>query len=113
MRQPAEAGPDTTSAERLRRTAALLNWVRWVAIADFALLLPLLWATFTHNEGVIDILGPIHGVGFLILLGLVVIGALNKLWGWWFPIIVVATLGPIGSLIGDRRVRSSLRRAGS
>jgi hypothetical protein len=35
-------------------------------------------------------------------------GAGEGLWGWWFPAIVVVTLGPPGSLIGDVRIRRRL-----
>ena len=104
------AGAGTTLQERERRTLFLLNQVRWIAIVDAVLLVPLLWATFTHNEDVIDVLGPIHGVGFLVLMGLVGIGALNKLWGWWFPVITLVTAGPLGSLIGEWKVRQGVRK---
>ena len=30
-------------------------------------------------------------------------------WGSWFPAIVVVTLGPPGSLIGDLKIRKELR----
>jgi CHASE2 domain-containing sensor protein len=103
----AGSGP-TSPQERERRTLFLLNQVRWIAIVDALLLVPLLWATFTRNEDVIDVLGPIHGIGFLVLMGLVGIGALNKLWGWWFPIITLVTAGPLGSLIGEWRVRKGV-----
>jgi hypothetical protein len=102
------AAPDLAAESR---TLFLLNQVRWIAIVDALLLVPLLWATFTHNEDVIDVLGPIHGVGFLVLMGLVGIGALNKLWGWWFPIITLVTAGPLGSLIGEWKVRQGVRKA--
>jgi hypothetical protein len=73
-----------------------------------ALLVPLVIAGLTDAEGVVGILGPLHGVGFLILLYLTVAGAGRSLWGWWFPAIVVVTLGPPGSLIGDVRIRREL-----
>ncbi len=105
---PAQPDPRVAAEQR---TLFLLNQVRWIAIVDAALLVPLLWATFTHNEDVIDVLGPIHGIGFLVLMGLVGIGALNKLWGWWFPIITLVTAGPLGSLIGEWKVRKGVRAA--
>ena len=88
-----------------------LNVIRVVAIADALLLVPLVIAALSHSEGVVDILGPLHGVGFLLLVGLVVRGVAEGLWGWWFPAIVVVTLGPPGSLIGDLRIRRSLSGA--
>jgi hypothetical protein len=32
----------------------------------------------------------------------------QKRWGWWFPALVVVTLGPPGSLIGEWRIRRGL-----
>ncbi len=88
-----------------------LNVVRIVAIADAFLLVPLLIAGFSHAESTVDILGPLHGCGFLLLLYLVGRGAVEGLWGWWFPALVVVTLGPPGSLIGDVRIRRRLQPA--
>ncbi len=88
-------------AEILRR----LTVVRRVALADALLLVPLVVAAVTGAEGVVDVLGPLHGVGFLALVFLCVQGAGERLWGWWFPALVVVTLGPPGSLIGDVRIR--------
>jgi hypothetical protein len=85
-----------------------LDRVRLVALVDAFLLVPLVWAALTHREGVVDVLGPLHGTGFLILLALCGRGAANGLWGWWFPALVVVTLGPPGSLIGDVRIRRGL-----
>lgn len=86
-----------------------LNVVAVVAVVDALLLVPLVIAAVTHAEGTVNILGPLHGTGFLILLGLVVRGTLRGYWGWWFPAITVVTLGPPGCLIGDVRIRRRLR----
>jgi Domain of unknown function (DUF3817) len=85
-----------------------LNVIRVVAIADALLLVPLVIAALNDADGVVNWLGPIHGVGYLILLFLCARGAAERLWGWWFPAIVVVTLGPPGSLIGDVRIRRRL-----
>jgi Domain of unknown function (DUF3817) len=85
-----------------------LNLIRAVAIADALLLVLLVIAALRDAEGVVNWLGPIHGVGFLMLLFLCSRGAGEGLWGWWFPAIVVVTLGPPGSLIGDVRIRKQL-----
>ncbi len=98
----------TETSTTLRR----LNVIRAVAIADFLLLVPLVVAAISHAEGVVSVLGPIHGVGFLALLGLCARGASEERWGWWFPALVVVTLGPPGSLIGDVRIRRGLNAAG-
>jgi uncharacterized protein DUF3817 len=85
-----------------------LNLIRIVALVDALLLVPLVIAALNDAEGVVNWLGPIHGVGYLLLLFLCVRGAAERLWGWWFPAIVVVTLGPPGSLIGDVRIRRRL-----
>ena len=94
-----------------RQTLRRLTLIRIVAIADFVLLVPLVVAALTHAEGVVSVLGPIHGIGFLMLVGLCVMGAIEGRWGWWFPALVVVTLGPPGSLYGDVRIRRGLRTA--
>lgn len=86
-----------------------LNIVLVVAILDAFLLVPLLYGFITGSEVHKQILGPIHGVGFLILLFLTARGAIQRLWGWWFPVIVVITAGPPGSILGDLLIRSRLR----
>lgn len=87
----------------------LLNIVLVVGILDFLLLLVLFYVAFIdRNEEAISLLGPLHGVGFLALLGLTAKGASDGRWGWWFPIIVLVTGGPIGSLIGEVRLRRRL-----
>lgn len=85
-----------------------LDLIRIVAIVDAMLLVPLVIAALSDAEGVVNWLGPIHGVGYLILLFLCARGAAERLWGWWFPAIVVVTLGPPGSLIGDVKIRRDL-----
>ena len=85
-----------------------LDRIRIIAIVDAALLVLLVIAALNQNESVVDWLGPIHGVGYLMLLFLCARGAAERLWGWWFPAIVVVTLGPPGSLIGDVKIRREL-----
>ena len=88
-----------------------LDRVRIVALLDGLLLVPLVWAALTDREGVVDILGPIHGVGFLLLMYLTVAGAGRGRWGWWFPAVTLFTGGPPGSLVGDLRIRRTLRES--
>jgi integral membrane protein len=95
-----------TPAQDSASSRRLLNIVLVVGILDFLLLLVLVYVAFIdRNEEAISLLGPIHGVGFLALLGLTGKGASDGRWGWWFPIIVLITGGPIGSLIGEMRLR--------
>ncbi|MGI8945271.1 MAG: DUF3817 domain-containing protein [Thermoleophilaceae bacterium] len=97
-------------ADEVRRA---LNVVGVVALIDAVLLVPLVIAALTHAEGTVSILGPLHGTGFLILVGLVVRGSMRKMWGWWFPVIAVITGGPPGCLIGDLRIRRALPPKGA
>lgn len=85
-----------------------LNVIATVAIADALLLAVLLWASLSGREDAVHILGPIHGLGFLVLLALCLRGAVEGRWGWWFPLIVVLTGGPVGSLAGDWIARRRL-----
>ncbi len=88
----------------------LVDVIGIVAVLDALLLIPLIFASVTDSE-LISILGPIHGVGFLALVFLCVRGVSAGRWGWWWPVLVVITLGPIGSLIGDYVVRREIRTA--
>ncbi len=97
---------DPVGPEEIKRR---LNIVLVVAILDALLLVPLVYGFLTDSEVHKEILGPIHGLGFLLMLFLTARGAGEKLWGWWFPAIVVLTGGPPGSIIGDLVVRSRLR----
>ncbi len=92
-------------------TRRQLDLILAIGIADFLLLVVLLWASFTDREGAVSVLGPIHGVGFLALLFLCARGAGERRWGWWFPAIVLVTGGPVGSLVGDFALRRRLRAA--
>jgi len=88
----------------------LLNAVLVVGVLDALLLLVLLYVAFVdRNEGAISVIGPIHGVGYVILLILTARGAGEGYWGWWFPLAVLVTGGPIGSLLGELRLRRQVR----
>ena len=99
------------TADRIDRTRRTLRWVTITAVLDFLLLVPLLVASIQNADGVISVLGPIHGVGYLIQLFLTVRGAGERLWGWWFPALVVVTLGPPGALYGHMRISRQLATA--
>jgi hypothetical protein len=89
----------------------LLNTVLAVGIADALLLVVLVYFAFVdRSDNAVHVLGPIHGLGFLVLLGLTANGALQRLWGWWFPALVLVTGGPVGSIAGDLILR---RRVGA
>jgi hypothetical protein len=91
-----------TTAEHYLKTKRRLAIVRWVAIPDFILLVALVLASRVFdNRELVSILGPIHGINFLLLVMVVALGAVDKLWKWWFPIITFFTGGPIGAFIGE------------
>jgi hypothetical protein len=80
----------------------LLNLVLAVGLADALLLVVLVYFAFIdRSDNAVHVLGPIHGLGFLALLGLSANGAMRAFWGWWFPAIVLITGGPVGSIVGD------------
>jgi len=93
-------------ADRIRRQ---LNILLVVALLDALLLIPLVYGFIADADVHKQILGPIHGIGFLALLFLTAKGALDRLWAWWFPALVVVTGGPPGSIIGDVIIRRKLR----
>ena len=94
------------SASSQRRA---LNLVLAVGLADALLLVVLLYVAFAdRSDAAVSVLGPIHGIGYLILLWLTVTGASRKRWGWWFPAIVLVTGGPVGSIVGDTILRRRL-----
>jgi hypothetical protein len=100
---PTSAAPTTPDAKKL------LNIVLVVGLTDALLLVVLIYfAWIDRSDTAVHILGPIHGLGFLALLALTANGALQRLWGWWFPAIVVITGGPIGSIAGDLILRRRL-----
>jgi hypothetical protein len=96
--------PRRVPSERARR--ASLNLVLTVGIVDGLLLLVLLYVAFVNrNDAAVSILGPIHGLGYVYLLYLTLVGAGRGMWGWWFPGVVLVTGGPLGSILGDMRLR--------
>jgi integral membrane protein len=99
----------TLAPDRYRSQRRALDLVLAVGIADALLLVVLMYFAFVdRSDTAVSVLGPIHGIGFLILLYLTVTGASAKRWGWWFPGIVLITGGPLGSIIGDVILRRRL-----
>ena len=78
-----------------------LRVVRLIALVDLVLLIALLTASLTGERALVHILGPLHGVNFLLLLAVAATAALDGLWGWWFPAVILLTAGPPGALVGE------------
>ena len=106
---PSETSPSPVAGNA--REIKFLNYIAIVAIVDVLRLIPLVWASrwFADKHELVSVLGPIHGIFFVILVALCGFGAIQRWWGWWFPLIVVITGGPIGSLLGDWIVRRNLK----
>jgi hypothetical protein len=98
------------SLTKVKRRLAI---VRWIAIPDFILLVALVVASraFLNNRELVSILGPIHGINFLLLVMVVSLGAVDKLWKWWFPLITFFTGGPLGAFIGEIIISRQLKKA--
>jgi hypothetical protein len=110
---PTVSGAPITGAEprgHKRPDRRLLNAVLLVGVVDALLLVVLLYFAFVdRSDAAVGVLGPIHGVGYLLLLGLTARGAADAQWGWWFPGLVLVTGGPIGSFAGELVLRPRLR----
>jgi len=86
-----------------------LNLVLAVGLVDALALVVLMYFAFVeHSDATVSVLGPLHGIGYLILLGLTAYGAHAKRWAWWFPALVLVTAGPLGSIVGDAVLRRRL-----
>jgi hypothetical protein len=101
------------SMDSLTKVKRRLAIVRWIAIPDFILLVALVVASraFLNNRELVSILGPIHGINFLLLVMVVSLGAVDKLWKWWFPLITFFTGGPLGAFIGEIIISRQLKKA--
>ena len=88
--------------ERIRRR---LRVVQIVALIDLVLLITLITAAVTRQQNIVHVLGPIHGINYLLLLVIVSTAAIDGLWGWWFPLLVLLTAGPPGAFIGEWLLR--------
>jgi hypothetical protein len=93
-------------APTARARRAALNIILTVGIIDAVLLLVLLYVAFVdRNDGAVSVIGPIHGLGYVYLLYLTATGAMRGMWGWWFPGVVFITGGPLGTILGELRLR--------
>jgi len=107
------SAPSSSPAADVAGTKRLLNLVLAIGIADLVLFLILVWVAFIdRSESAISIVGPIHGIGFVALLGITAYGAVERRWGWWFPAITLVTTGPPGSIVGDLILRRQLAERG-
>jgi hypothetical protein len=83
----------------------ILKWITIIAVIDLFLFLPLVYAVIASDQGISQAIGPIHGVGFLIEIGLVAFGSYSKWWGWWYSAVTLITTGPPGALLGHGKAK--------
>lgn len=99
-----------TSIQQTERICRRLRIVRVFALIDLILLLMLVSAALTGQRETVQLLGPLHGINFLLLLVIVGVGAIDGIWEWWFPVAVLLAAGPPGVFLGEwimqRRVRA-------
>jgi hypothetical protein len=101
------AAPDATAPS----DAALrisLNVVLGAAVVDAVFLVALLIA-LAAGGGAVTVLGSLYVFGFVYLLYLAAKGAMDRRWGWSYLVLVAVTLGPVGAIVGERRMRAQLR----
>jgi len=90
----------------------LLDVTLVVGILDALLLAVLVYVAFIdRSDAAVSAIGPVHGIGYVLLVALTAYGARERHWDWWFPAIVVGTGGPLGTVIGDVILRRRLRTA--
>ncbi len=85
--------------ERVLKAILIISWI------DLFLFLPLIYGLAVGNESLSPIFGPIHGTAFIIDVGLIVYGAMNKWWGWWYPAVTIITTGPPGAILGHGKAK--------
>ena len=89
------------SVPLIERIERRLRIVRIAALVDLVLLIILVSAALTGQKNIVHVIGPLHGINFLLLLVIVGVAAIDGLWGWWFPVVVLLTAGPPGAFIGE------------
>jgi hypothetical protein len=97
---------DRQPTEHIRKR---LHIVRIVALVDLVLLIILVSAALTGAKDIVHVIGPLHGINFLLLLVIVGAAAIDGVWGWWFPVAVLLTAGPPGAFLGEWILRRRIK----
>ena len=98
-------GP-TVPSDRARRIS--LTIVLGAAAIDAVFLVALRVALAAGSSGAVGVLAPLYGLGFVYLLYLAAKGAMDRRWGWSYLVLVAVTLGPLGAIVGARRMRAQI-----
>ncbi len=89
-----------------------LNFLRVVSLVDALLLVVLLWASLNDRDAAVGVLGPLHGILFLVLVGtLARFAGLGR--ARWAFTAAVFILGPLASVPGLELMHRSGRAAPS
>ena len=102
------AGP-TAPSDQARRIA--LTIILGAGAVDAAFLVALLIALAAGSSSAVRIIAPLYGFGFVYLLYLAAKGAMDRRWGWSYMGLVAVTLGPLGAIVGARRMRAQIDAA--
>ena len=78
--------------------------LRLLSLLDGLLLAVLVYAALTRQEMVIAVIGPTHGLLFLLLVASIGWAARHRWWSWSF-VAAVAVFGPFASVPGLERAR--------
>src|SRR3954454_9315968 len=85
-----------------------LNVILGAALADALFLVALLVALAIGGRGAAGVPAALYAFGFIYLLYLAAKGAMDGRWGWSYLVLIALTLGPIGALVGERRLRARI-----
>jgi CDP-diglyceride synthetase len=88
-----------------------LNVMLGAAIADAVFLVALLVALALGGRSAATVPAALYAFGFIYLLYLAAKGAMERRWGWSYLALIAVTLGPVGAIIGGRRMRERLPAA--
>jgi hypothetical protein len=91
--------------EQIKSRLRILRWSAWI---DLALLLALVSSALTNHRDFVHVLGPLHGINFLLLVAIAATAALDGLWSWWFPLAIFLTGGAPGALIGEKIIKAKI-----
>jgi hypothetical protein len=89
---------DAPGGGQVRRRLLVM---RWIALLDLILLIALVASSLSGQREFVRVLGPLHGINFLLLVVVAAKAAIDGLWGWWFPAAILLTAEPPGALIGE------------
>jgi hypothetical protein len=101
-----DAGPTSLPGDQARRIS--LKILLGAAAVDAVFLVALLVVLVVGGTGAARVPAALYAFGFLYLLYLAAKGAMEGRWGWWYVALVAVTLGPLGAVVGARRIQAQM-----